>query len=345
MRQRRIGPFRLFLTERRAVSPAFTARRGFLLAAGLIAAAPITRAQGVYPLRAITLIVPFAAGGIADLTARVVAEAMARDLGQAIVVDNRPSAGSIVGSAAVAQARPDGYTLLLLSNANAVSASLFRRMPFDVLQAFAPISTLGFFDLVVFADGGSRYRTLADLLDDARKHPGKVTIATIASGSTQNLAAELFLRTAGIDALIVPYRASPAVLSAVRAGDVDAAFEILGPMLPQIRAGVVRPLAVTSPARHPALAGVPAVRETAGLSDYAVQSWNALAAPAATPLPVIDRLAQAARSAISSAGVQARLEAVGVRAAAGTPAELKVLLASEVARWRAVIQAARIEQQ
>jgi tripartite-type tricarboxylate transporter receptor subunit TctC len=316
-----------------------------LTATGLLAIVPVGRGEGAYPVRPITLIVPFAPGGIADLTARVVAEAMARDLGQPIVIDNRPSAGNIVGSAAVAQARPDGYTLLLLSNGNAVSASLFKHLPYEVARAFAPVTTLGFFDLVVLADGGARYRTLADLVADARKRPGRITIATITPGSTQNLAAELFKRTAGIETLIVPYKASPAVLSAVRSGEVDVAFEILGPILPQIKAGVVRALAITSPTRYPGLPDVPPVRDTAGLAGYDVSSWNALAAPAATPEPVIDRLAQAARAAIGSAAVQGKLEALGVRPAAGTPAELRTLLASEITRWRAVIAAAGIEPQ
>jgi tripartite-type tricarboxylate transporter receptor subunit TctC len=320
-------------------------RRRLIGAASALFAARSAWSANAYPARPVTLIVPFAPGGIADLTARIVAEAMGRDLGQPIVVDNRPSAGNIVGSAAVAQARPDGYTLLLLSNGNAVSASLFRKLPFDVSRDFAPVSTLGFFDLVVLAHGGSRYRTLADVLDETRKRPGKVTIATIAPGSTQNLAAELFKSTAGIDALIVPYKASPAVLSAVRSGEIDIAFEILGPMLSQIKAGVVRPLAVTSQVRYPGLPDVPCARETAGLADYWVASWNALAAPAATPEPIIERLAQATRAAIALPTVHAKLVSLGVRPAAGSPAELRALLSGEIARWRAVIVAAHIEPQ
>jgi tripartite-type tricarboxylate transporter receptor subunit TctC len=298
-----------------------------------------------YPNRPITLIVPFAPGGIADLTARVVAEAMAHELRQPMVVDNRPSAGNIVGSAAVAQARPDGYTLLLMSNGNAVSASLFRKLPFDVRKDFAPVSTLGFFDLVVMADSGSRYTSLADVLDDARKRPGKLTIGTIALGSTQNLAAELFRSMARIDVLIVPYKGSPAVLNAVRAGEIDIAFEILGPMLAQINAGAVRALAVTSRARHAALPAVPAARELAGLDEYVVASWNALAAPAGTSPAVVERLVLVAREALGSTSVRRRLESLGVRPQAGSPAELRGLLDGEITRWRAVIAAARIEPQ
>ena len=214
-------------------------------------------AQAVLPERPITLVVPFGPGGIADLTARTVAQAMSASLKQPIVVDNKPSAGSIVGSTAVAQAAPDGYTLLLMSNANAVSASLFKKLPFDVTQAFAPVGLLGVFDLALFVNADSRFKSLAELLADAKARPGKLSIGTIAVGSTQHLSAELFKTRTGIDALIVPYKGTPAVLTALRAGEIDAAFEILGPMLPQVQAKAIRALAVTSDKRFSALPDVP----------------------------------------------------------------------------------------
>src|SRR4051794_38215022 len=166
------------------------------------------------------LVVPFGPGGIADLTARAVAEQMQRTLGQPIVVDNRPSAGSIVASQAVAGAKPDGYTLLLMSNSNALSVSLFRKLPYDTLKAFAPVSTIGFFDIGVFVNVPPRFATLRDVVAYAKAKPGKLTIGTIAVGSTQHLAAELFKTVAGIDALTVPYKGSPAVMTALRAGEV-----------------------------------------------------------------------------------------------------------------------------
>ncbi len=302
------------------------------------------RAQPVrYPTRPVTLVVPFAPGGIADLTARLVAEAMGTELGQPIVVDNRPSAGSVVGASAVAHARPDGYTLLLMSNAQAVSASLFRKLPFDASTAFAPITTLGFFDLGVFA-APSKYATLADALADARARPGKLNLGTIAIGSTQHLAAELFKTTAGIDALVVPYKASPAVLAALRSGEVDLAFEIMGPMLPQLSARTVRALAVTAAQRLPVAPQVPTARE-AGLAHYEVASWNALAAPAGTPADVIERLNREARAAIAAPAMRERLQALGVRPETGSPQALAELLARETRRWREVIRAARIEPQ
>lgn len=317
--------------------------RRAVFAALLLSGLPrLSPAQAAWPERPITLVVPFGPGGIADLTARTVAQVMSTTLKVPIVVDNKPSAGSIVGSAAVAQAAPDGYTLLLMSNANAVSVSLFRKLPFDVQKDFAPVGLLGVFDLALFVAAESKLRSVRELVEQARARPGKLTLGTIAVGSTQNLSAELFKSRTGIDALIVPYKSSPAVLTALRSGEIDAAFEILGPMLAQLQAKVVRALAVTSDQRFAALPEVPTMRE-AGVPDYEVASWNALAAPAKTPPAVIERLNAAANEALKRPAVQQRLLALGVRAQGGTPQQLQSLLAREVRHWGEVIRAAKIE--
>jgi tripartite-type tricarboxylate transporter receptor subunit TctC len=303
-----------------------------------------SHAQGRLPERAITLVVPFAPGGIADLTARAVAEAMGPRLGQAVVVENKPSAGSIVASQAVAAARPDGHTLLLMSNGHAVSVGLFRRLPYDPLRDFAPISTLGFFDLGLFVAANSGLATLKDVLAFARARPGRLNVGTVAVGSTQHLAAKLFETVAGVDVLVVPYKASPAVLAALRSGEIDLAFEVVGPMLPQMAAGVVRALAVSSARRNPALPDVPTAQQ-AGVPGYDVASWNAVAAPAGTPADVVARLNGAVRGALGSPAVNERLGRLGMRLQASSPAELQALLASEIGRWGEVIRAAKIEPQ
>ncbi len=309
-----------------------------------MALAGVARAQVRFPNRPIALIVPFAPGGIADLTARAVAQPLAQALGQAVVVENRPSAGGIVASQAVASARPDGHTLLLLSNANALSVTLFKKLPYDTVRDFQPISTLGFFDLGVFANAlpGARFATLNDALVYAKAQPGKLTIGSIAVGSTQHLAAELFKRIAGIDALIVPYKSSPAVVTALRAGEIDLAFEILGPMLGQASAGAVRALAVASDARNAALPGVPTVQQALGL-HYAVASWNGLAAPAGTSADIVARLNRAVRDALGAPATLQALSRLGVRLQASTPAELAALLARDIQRWGDVIREAKIE--
>jgi len=303
-------------------------------------------AQTAYPSKPITIIVPFGAGGVADITARTVGQAISASLKQAVVIDNRPSAGAVVGSTAVANAKPDGYTLLLLSNANAVSAGLFKKLPYEPVKGFAPIGTLGYFDLALFVADRSPLKSVQDLVARAKAQPGQLTIGTIAVGSTQNLSAELFKTTVGIDALVVPYNGTPALQTALIAGQVDVGFEVLGPMMSHIASGDrgLRALAVTSDRRFVGMPNVPTVQES-GVPKYNVASWNALAAPAGTPPQVVDTLNAAIRDALSKPEVQQRLLALGVRAQASTPAELAQLLNSEIQRWKQVIVNTKIPQQ
>ncbi|MBE0548870.1 MAG: tripartite tricarboxylate transporter substrate binding protein, partial [Rubrivivax sp.] len=241
-----------------------------------------------------------------------------------------------------ATARPDGHTLLLMSNGNAVSVGLFKKLPYDTVRDFAPITTLGTFDIGVFVAANSRFATLRDAVAFAKAHPGQLNVGTIAPGSTQHLSAKLFETVAGVEVLVVPYKGSPAVLMALRSGEIDIAFEIVGPMMAQVAAGVVRVLAVSSDQRNPALPEVPTVQQ-AGVPGYNVASWNALAAPAGTPPEVIERIGRAAREAVASAAVQDKLGQLGLRLQGSTPAELQALLASEIKRWGEVIRAAKIE--
>lgn len=323
-------------------------RRRTALATALLAATaagwlPVAaQAQPAFPSRPITLIVPFAPGGIADVTARAVAEAMGQTLKQTVVVDNRPSAGSIVASQAVASAKPDGHTLLLMSNGNAVSVGLFKKLPYDTVKDLQPISTLGFFDLGIVVPASSPFKTLPDLLRHAKANPGALKTGTIAVGSTQHLAAKLFETVAGVELLTVPYKASPAVLMALRSGEIDVAMEIVGPMMAQLKAGEIRALATTAGQRNAALPDVPTVQQ-AGLKGYDVSSWNAIAAPAGTPQPVIDALQRAIASAVADAGVRTRLEALGMRLQSSTPVQARELLAKDIQRWGAVIKAAGIQ--
>ena len=323
---------------------ATTTRRRALAAFGVAWLAGRASAATAFASRPVVVVVPFAPGGIADLTMRAVAQAMAASLGQAVVVDNRPGAGSIVASQAVAAAAPDGHTLLLLSNGHAVATGLFKRLPYDVQRDFAPICLLASFDLAVFVDAASRWRTVGDVLAHARARPGSLTIGTVSIGSTQHLAAELFKSRSGIDALLVPYKTTPAVLAALRGGEIDLAFEILGPWLSQLRAGTLRALVLTSARRWPGLPDLPTLRE-AGLPGYDVSSWNALAAPARTPAAALARLGEAANEALRQSAVIAQLQALGVRPAGGTAQELQLLLGADILRWGDVIRGAKIEPQ
>lgn len=319
-------------------------RRSLLAASSLVAAwPPVARAQS-FPSKPVRIVVPFAAGGIADLTARAVAQRLAEGLRQPVVVDNRPGAGGVVAGETVSRAEPDGHTLLLMSNGTAVSAGLFRSLPFDAAKDFAPIATLGFFDLALLTPGDGRFATMRDLLAFARAQPGKLNVATIQVGSTQHLAAELLKTSAGVDFQVVPFNGSPAVLSALRGGQVDAVVEILGPMLPQIAAKAVRPLAVLGAQRAPGLPEVPTVMES-GVPGFDVSSWNALAAPARTPAGVVQALNRAVNDALASPDLRRQLGDLNVRPAGGTPEQLRDLLAAETRRWGEVITRAKVPRQ
>jgi tripartite-type tricarboxylate transporter receptor subunit TctC len=314
-----------------------------MLAGALAAAASAAGAQN-YPVRPVKILVPFAAGGVADITARVLAQKMSENIGSQVLVENRPSAGGILASEAVAKAEPDGYTLLFITNGNAVSVSLFKSLPYDTVKDFAPVSTVGFFDLVLVVDSASKIGSVREMIALAKADPNKFNIGTINPGSTQNLAAELFKSMAGIDAQVVPFKATPAVITALKGHDVQAAFEILAPVLGQIRGGTLKPLAVTSERRYPGLPDVPTVAES-GVPGYQASSWNGVAAPARTPKAVIDRLNREINAAVAAPEVRKRLQELGVDARAGTPEALGALLVSEITKWKAVIERAKIPQQ
>ncbi|APW43304.1 Bug family tripartite tricarboxylate transporter substrate binding protein [Rhodoferax saidenbachensis] len=312
---------------------------GAILGLGTFAVAP-AMAQA-FPSKPIRIVVPFGAGGVADLTARTVAQKMSESLGQPVVIDNKPGAGGVVAGDTVAKADPDGHTLLLMSNGTAVSAGLFKSLPFDALRDFAPVSTLGYFDLAVLASPTAPFKTMTELLAYAKAHPGKLNVGTINIGSTQNLAAELFKSRTGLDFLIVPFNGTPAVITALRGGQVDVAVEILGPMMGQVQSKAVSALAVMGDARAPQLPDVPTLMQS-GVKDFDVSSWNALAAPAKTPKDVIARLNKEAQAALASPDVKKRLYELNVQARGSSPEKLGELLSSEIKRWSEVINKAGV---
>jgi tripartite-type tricarboxylate transporter receptor subunit TctC len=317
------------------------------LAAVLLWPALLWSAPGLaqaYPAKPVRLIVPFGPGGVADITARIVAPKISAGLGQSIVIENKPGAGGAVAGQEVANAAPDGYTLLLFSNANAVSKALFKSLPYDPDRDFALISTLSYFPLVILADPKSPLTTVASIVAEAKRNPGGMNIATIGIGSTQHLAAELFKSVAGIDAQVVPYKATGEVVAAAKSGDASLAFENLAPVLSHIRSGSLRAVAVTGARRVAALPDVPTVME-GGVAGYDVASWNGFAAPARTPRPVIERLHKEIASALAAPDVQKRFAELGVEGRACTPEELREFHLAESRRWSRVVEAAKIPKQ
>ena len=313
----------------------------------LAAALPFAARAQVFPSKPLKIIVPNAAGGAADLTARLVAQRIAGPLGQNVVVDNKPGAGGVVAGESVARAEPDGHTLLLVSSGTALSAALFKSQPFDALADFAPVSMLATFDLAIVVAEGGRFKTLADLLAWGRANPGKLNIGTPQIGTTQHLAAELFKATAGLDAHVIPFNGTPPVITALRGGQVDAGIDILGPLMGQIGPrGALRPLAVLGAKRAPQLPDVPTVRESGGsLAQFNVSSWNGLAVPAKTPAAVVARLHTEIQAALAQAEVKQRLLDLNLVAQGSTPAQLGERLAADIKRWGDVIAKAGIPRQ
>jgi len=312
--------------------------------AALLALPTLAAAQASYPAKPIRIVLPFGPGGVADITTRTIAPKLTESLGQQIVVDNKPGAGGIIASEAVAKAEPDGYTLLLLTNGNAVSQALFKSLPYDPVHDFAMISTVGYFSMVLVTSAQSKYKTLKDFVAAAKANPGKLNIGTITPGGTQHLAGELFRSTAGIEAVVVPHKTTGEVVVSTMNGSVDVAVDFIAPLLSSIKSGQLTALAVTAGKRFPGLPDVPTVIE-AGVPGYDVASWNALAAPAKTPHAVIVKVHDALVQALAAPEVQKRYAELGGEGRASTPEEHKTFYAAETKRWTQVVERARIPKQ
>lgn len=321
-------------------------RRTLLQGTGSIAAGSMLGGlqafgQEAYPTRPVRIIVGFGAGGLADITMRILAEKLSERLGQRFFVENRPGAGGIVAAQAAASAAPDGYTLLVLSIGTTMSVSLLKAMPFNLIKDFVPISSVAFFDLILMVNADSPMKTLGDFLGDARKRGNAINIGTIASGSVQNLSAELFKSAAGIDATIVTHRTTPEVQVALTRGDVSLAFESYAAQKGPVDAGQFRVLATTGKSRS--LPNVPTVQES-GLPTYEVEGWNSLFAPANTPPAIVNLLNRHIVESLALPDVRNRIIELGTEPRSSTPDELGVFLRNEIKKWGEVIEHAKIEK-
>ena len=310
----------------------------------LLAGQHPARAQTKYPERSVRIVLPFAAGGVADITARIVAEKLSEKLAQRFYVENQAGAGGIVAARTVTSSPPDGYTLALLSNGTAVSVSLFRKLPFDPLKDFALISSLGFFDFIFAKGANSPFKSLADVIAAAKAKPGTLNVGTINVGSTQNLSAELFKTAAGIDFAIIPYRGTPEIQVALLQGDVALTIDSYSAMKGNLADGKLRALASSGAQRSEATPELASVGES-GVADYDVVSWNALFAPAGTPPEIVGTLNAALRDILADPDVKKRLLELGIEPKASTPREIYDRLKSDIDKWRAVIEKAGIEKQ
>jgi len=305
-------------------------------------AAPAQAQTGGYPARPVRLVVGWSPGGATDILARMVSAELGNQLGQQVVVDNRPGANGTIGHAQVAAAPADGYTLILATNSTyAIAEHLYKSLPYRHERDLAPISLLASSPLILAVRPTLEARSANDLVDLARKQPGRLNIASGGNGSTSHLAAELFMSLTGTAMTHVPYKGGGPANNAVAAGEVDAAFLDLGVAAPFAAAGRLKAIAVTGAARSPLLPDVPTVGAS-GVPSFESTTTFALFAPAGTPRPIVDRLHEAVLAALSGGGMREKLRKQGVEIVGSTPDELRRAAAAESAKWARIIRERRI---
>ena len=315
----------------------------------LAAAAPVALprealAEASYPNRPVRIVLPLAAGGVGDTTARIIAEKLGDKLGQRFYVENQPGAGGIAAARTVISSPPDGYTLALLTNGTAISVSLFAKLPYDPLKDFAPISSLGFFDFIFCTGAATDFKTLADFIAAAKAKPGVLNVGTINIGSTQNLSAELFKTAGNIDFTIRSYRGTPDSEVSLLQGNIALMIDSYSAIKGNLADGKFRALASSGPVRSESTPDLATVQET-GVANYDVVSWNALFAPARTPPEIVTTLNHALQDILADADLKKRLIALGIDARASTPEEIAGRLKSDIDKWRQVIEKAKIPKQ
>jgi len=314
-------------------------RRRFLhLAAGAAALPALPpRAWALdYPTRPVRIVVPYPAGIAPDIVARVVAQSLSQRLKQQFIVDNRPGGASNVGTAIVAHAPPDGYTLLVVTTTNAINTSLYDNLDFDLIRPVAGLVRLG---LVILVNPSVPAQTLPEFIAYAKANPGKINYASVGSGAATNVAGELFKEMAGVNLVNVPYRGSylPDLLS----GQVQASFTPILQSLSYINAGKLRALAVTGATRSESLPGIPAAAEF--VPGYAAYVWDAVGAPAKTPADIVEALNSEINAVLSQPTIKAQFAALGAEPMLMTPAEFEKYIAEETEKWGRVVRTARIK--
>lgn len=305
-----------------------------VLATGALALAPLAaQAQGAFPSKALTIVVPFSAGGTTDILARVVGQYMSKDLGQPVIIDNRAGAGGNIGAQLVARAAPDGYTLLMGTvGTHAINQSLYKKMPFDPIKDFAPVTRVALVPNLLVANPSQPFKTVKELIAYAKANPGKVSFASSGSGTSIHLSGEMFQQMAGVEMQHVPYKGSAPALTDLLGGQTAIMFDNMPSVISHVRAGKLRPIAVTTPTRSPALPDVPTIAES-GVPGYSATSWFGILAPAATPAPVIARLNASILKALADPEVKKKLAEQGAEPHGEKPEQFAEFIRSETAKW------------
>ena len=316
-------------------------RAWLLLACFMLALSPVARAAE-YPSRTIKMVVPTGAGGITDILARLVGKSISDQLGQPVIIDNRPGAGGTIGTRAVAQAEPAGYTLLMVFPSHAANPALYANLPYDSEKDFAPISMVTKVSEILLVPNSSPAKSLTDLIELARKQ--QLNYASVGVGSLAHLATELFLTTAGVRMTHIPYRSVPQAQQAVMTGEVSAFFDTPITALPQIQAGTVRALGISAAKRLAVAPEIPTIAE-AGVPGYEVTGWNGVLAPAKTPRPIIDKLNSAIVASLKTPEIEKFLREQGLEPAGNSPEEFAQLMHADIEKWLRVTSEAGIKPQ
>ena len=319
-------------------------RRTFLHLAAGAAVTPIMphiASAQAYPARPVRLIAPFPPGGSVDLAARLMGQWLTERLGQQVVIENRPGAAGNVGSEAAARAAPDGYTILLCSVANGISATLYEKLNYDFARDFAPVSGISRAPNVMVVHPSVPAKTVPEFIAYARANPGKVNMASSGIGTSIHVSGELFKLLTGVKMVHVPYRGSAPMLTDLLGGQVQVAFDNLQPSMPHIKAGKLRGLAVTTATRSEVLPDLPTIGEF--VPGYEASTWNGIVAPKGTPADIVDRLNKEINAGLADAKVKARLAEMGASPLTGAPAEFGKFIADDIAKWAKVIRAGNIK--
>ena len=308
-----------------------------ILAASAVAFAATHAAAQPFPVKSVRMIVPYAAGGGADIVGRLVAQKLGDGWGHTVVVDNRPGASGNIGTEIVARAIPDGYTLLLVGPNHTVNSSLYSKIPFDPVKDFAPVSVVTSAPYLLVVNPTIGVNSVRDLIALAKARPGKVLYASAGNGTAGHLGMELIKTMAGIDMVHVPYKGSPPALTDLIAGQVSAAFDNVLSATPHVKAGRLRAIAVSTGKRSAAVPEVPTVAES-GLPGFEVAVWQGILAPAGTPRPIVDTLHAAIVAALGRPDMKERMAANGTDIIGNTPAEFAAFIQSDLVKWAKVVK-------
>ena len=331
------------LPERSPAAPPVAPRCCLAAIVGTVAN-DCARAEPGFPAKPIRISIPFGAGGVADLTMRLLAQNLTERTKQQVVIENRPGAGGLLSAKAVLEAPPDGYTLAVIGNGQAIAMSLFKARPYNVLTDFTFVSITARFEMLLAVKADSPLQTLQDVVKAARKNPGKLNFGAINPGSTQNLSAHLMKQVSGLDVTIIPYKTTPELITGILRSDVDVGFDYYAALQSVIIDNKVRIVATSGEERNPLLHNVPTAKES-GFPDYVVTSWNGLASAAGLPTDVLAALNGHINAALSDPALRATATKLGMDARGSTPEQMRDRMAADIKKWAAVIEKGGIEKQ